>query len=132
LSYTFFSTTDICRLLGNGFCCIYLAGITYQTLFSRAYGGISGNENCFLSGIDARDLLTTEDLVSLRDYTVYAQTDSVYCKSSSGSGGGGGGGGGNRDDDGKSVIFNPDSALTAIEQSSQNVRGSIAATTSST
>ena len=55
-------------------------------LYSRRYGGISST-NCFLSGVDARDLLTQEDLVADQDHTIYAQKDNADCRNS-GFGGG--------------------------------------------
>ena len=48
---------------------------------SRRYGGIS-SINCFLSGVDARDLLTNEDLVADQDHTIYAQKDNADCRNS--------------------------------------------------
>ena len=68
-------------------------------LYSRRYGGISST-NCFLSGVDARDLLTQEDLVADQDHTIYAQKDNADCRNS----GFGGGTSGNTGEDTEEAV----------------------------
>ncbi len=43
------------------------------------FDGRAGS-NCFLCGVDARDILTEQDLEPSDGYTIYGQTDSRECR----------------------------------------------------